>query len=217
MEFASEMVVKASLKNYKITEVPTTLSPDGRSRRPHLRSWRDGWRHLRFLLLFSPNWLFLYPGLALIGFGLLTSALILPGPLKIGSVIFDVHTLLVSTTAITVGTQIVIFFFLARKYAAKGGLMKSGLRLDRWLKSLSLDRVILVGSSMTLAGFAGLVTAVIIWRNRSFGILDYTGMMRLVVPSVTILAVGVQIVMGGFLSSLMDIETREHDIAGEAE
>jgi hypothetical protein len=109
MEFASEMVVKATLFKMRITEVPTTLSPDGRSRPPHLRTWRDGWRHLRFLFLYSPRWLFLYPGIALCALGIVVSALLLPGPRMIGRVGFDVHTLLFAAMAILIGFQSVVF------------------------------------------------------------------------------------------------------------
>jgi glycosyltransferase involved in cell wall biosynthesis len=208
MEFASEMVVKATLANLHITEVPTTLSPDGRNRAPHLRSWRDGWRHLRFLLMYSPRWLFLYPGLALIALGLLANALVLPGPLHVGSVIFDVHTLIIAMSAILVGTQIVIFFLLAKQYATKAGLLPLSPRYGWFLRIMSLERAVILGSLLLVLGAAGIVGAVVLWENKSFGVLDYREMMRLVVPSVTLLGLGVQFIMGGFLSSILDLGVR---------
>lgn len=208
MEFASEMVVKATLANLHITEVPTTLSPDGRNRPPHLNSWRDGWRHLRFLLMYSPRWLFLYPGLALIALGLLANALVLPGPLQVGSVIFDVHTLIIAMGAILVGTQIVIFFLLAKQYATKARLLPLSPRYGWFLRIMSLERAVILGSLLLVLGVAGIVGAVVLWKNKSFGVLDYREMMRLVVPSVTLLGLGVQFIMGGFLSSILDLGVR---------
>lgn len=208
MEYASEMVVKATLANLKITEVPTTLSPDGRNRPPHLHSWRDGWRHLRFLLMYSPRWLFLYPGLVLIAFGLLANALVLPGPLQVGSVIFDVHTLIIAMGAILVGTQIVIFFLLAKQYATKARLLPLSPRYGWFLRIMSLERAVILGLLLLVIGIAGVVSAVVFWETRSFGVLDYREMMRLVVPSVTLLGLGVQFIMGGFLSSILDLGVR---------
>jgi glycosyltransferase involved in cell wall biosynthesis len=206
MEFASEMVVKATLSDLRIAEVPTTLSPDGRSRPPHLRSWRDGWRHLRFLLMYAPRWLFLYPGLALVAFGLLACALVLPGPLHFGSIVFDVHTLIIGMTAILVGTQVLIFFMLAKQYAIGAGLLQIGPNFSALRRIVTLERAVALGALLTVLGLIGVVSAVVMWGEQSFGVLDYTRMMRLVVPAVTLLAVGVQIIMGGFLSSILDLK-----------
>jgi Glycosyl transferase family 2 len=206
MEFASEMVVKATLGELRIAEVPTTLSPDGRSRPPHLRSWHDGWRHLRFLLMYAPRWLFLYPGLALIGFGLLAYGLVLPGPLRVGAVVFDVHTLVVGMSAILVGTQILIFFLLAKQYAIGAGLLPLGDTFGAYRRIATLERAVVVGAVLTGLGIGGILLAVLDWKHQSFGTLDYSRMMRLVVPAVTMLAVGVQVIMGGFLSSILDLK-----------
>ena len=205
MEFASEMVVKSTLANLRIVEVPTTLSPDGRSRPPHLRSWRDGWRHLRFLLLFAPRSLFLYPGLALIAFGLLACGLVLPGPLRMGSIVFDVHTLIIGMSAIIVGTQIVVFFLLAKQHAIGSGLLPIGDRFSAFRRFAKLEYALVLGGLLVGLGVLGVLAAVAGWGAQSFGVLDYSHVMRLVVPSVTILAVGVQIVMGAFLSSILDL------------
>jgi hypothetical protein len=206
MEFASEMVVKATLAELKIAEVPTTLSPDGRSRPPHLRSWRDGWRHLRFLLMYAPRWLFLYPGLGLIALGLLVFGSVLPGPLHIGSVVFDIHTLVVGMAAIVVGAQVLTFFVLAKQYAIGAGLLQIGPNFEAFRRAASLERGVTAGLVLTVLGIAGVVGAVVIWGDHSFGLLDYKQMMRLVVPSVTLLAVGVQFIMGAFLFSILELK-----------
>jgi hypothetical protein len=205
MEFASEMVVKASLAYLRIAEVPTTLSPDGRSRPPHLRSWRDGWRHLRFLLMFAPRSLFLYPGLALVALGLVAFVAVLPGPLRMGSVVFDVHTLVIGMAAILVGTQIVVFFLLAKQHAHAVGVLPAGGNFNAFLRHFSLEKALLFAGGLVVLGAAGVVLAVLDWKSRLFGQLDYTHTMRLVVPAVTSLALGVQIAMAAFLSSILDL------------
>ena len=153
MEFASEMVVKASLADLRIAEVPTTLSPDGRSRPPHLRSWRDGWRHLRFLLLYAPRSLFLFPGIAMVSFGLLVCALVLPGPLKTGSVVFDVHTLIIGSSSIIVGTQVVICFLLAKQYATNVGLLPLGANFTAYPQSCQVGKCAGVRRTHNRGGF----------------------------------------------------------------
>lgn len=211
MEFASEMVVKASLAKLRITEVPTTLSPDGRSRPPHLRSWHDGWRHLRFLLMFAPRSLFLYPGLGMIITGIVACGAVLPGPLRMGSVVFDVHTLVIGMAAILVGTQIVALFLLAKQHAIAIGVLPIGDNFRAFRRRFSLERALVFAGVLVLLGAAGIVAAIADWGSRSFGSLDYTQMMRLVVPSVTFLAVGVQVAMVAFVSSILDLEVSKDD------
>jgi hypothetical protein len=205
MEFASEMVVKATLAGLRIAEVPTTLSPDGRSRPPHLRSWRDGWRHLRFLLMFAPRWLFLYPGLAMVAWGLAVCALVMPGPLRMGSVVFDVHTLVIGTTAIIVGTQVIHSFLLAKQYSIGAGLLPRDPAFERFRSVATLEFALLLGACLVLFGLGGVAFAVFYWGRHAFGTLDYSTMMRLIVPSVTALAVGAQVAMWAFLSSVLDL------------
>jgi hypothetical protein len=206
MEFASEMVVRASLAQLRITEVPTTLSPDGRSRPPHLRSWHDGWRHLRFLLMFAPRSLFLYPGIAMILFGLLACALVLPGPLRMGSVVFDVHTLVIGMASIIVGTQVLVFFLLAKQHAISVGVLPIGDNFAAFRRWFRLEYALLFAGALVLLGVSGILVAIFDWSAHSFGKLDYARMMRLVVPAVTLLAVGVQVAMGAFLSSILDLK-----------
>ena len=205
MEFAIEMVAKASLKGLRITEVPTTLRPDGRSRRPHLRTFYDGWRQLRFMLLYSPRWLFLYPGLALLLVGLLLLGLLSWQSVRIFGVRLDVHSLLMAGAMVTMGTQTVLWFLLAYQYATMQGVLPSSPGFERFLKAKSLERAVLLGSAMVLLGVGGVAASLAIWARRSFGDLDITTMMRLLVPSATAMVMGVQFIGAGFLSSVLDL------------
>jgi glycosyltransferase involved in cell wall biosynthesis len=203
MEFASEMLVKASLFGLRVTEVPITLSPAGRSRRPHLRPWRDGWRHLRFLLLFRPRWLFLYPGLALMVLGLALMGLVLPGSRRIGSVTLDVHTLLYGGAAVVIGLQAVLFATFARIFAIREGFLPDDPRLRNISRLVTLERGLVAGSLLVLAGLAGSIYAVVYWGNRSFGALNYQDTFRIVIPSVVLLTAGFQTIFSSvFLSFL---------------
>ncbi|MCP4200775.1 MAG: glycosyltransferase family 2 protein [bacterium] len=208
MEFASEMVVKATLLGLRIAEVPTTLSPDGRTRAPHLRSWRDGWRHLRFLLLYSPRWLFLYPGLALILVGLGLGALILPGPRVIGGITLDVNTLLYAGAAILVGYQSVIFAVFTKTYAIGVGLLPDDPRLTRLFRHVSLEVGVGIGIVLTILGLVGSILAVGDWRAQSFGVLDASRVQRLIIPSVVALALGLQTVLASFFMSVLGLKRR---------
>ena len=206
MEFASEMVVKATLHGLKIGEVPTTLSPDGRSRPPHLHSWRDGWRHLRFLLMLSPRWLFVFPGAALILSGLILMVAVLPGPLTVGGVTFDVHTLVGAAGMIVIGTQMITFGLLAKQHGINEGLLPEDPRISKVLRVFSLERTIVLGLVLFVAGAGGLLFAIARWRAVSFGDLDYRVTMRIVMPAVTAMATGVQVVISGFMSSILDLK-----------
>jgi len=208
MEFASEMVVKATLLGLSITEVPTTLSRDGRSRAPHLRSWRDGWRHLRFLLLFSPRWLFLYPGFALIAVGAAMFALILPGPRTIAGVTFDVNTLMYASAAVVLGTQSVIFATFTKVYAVTHGLHPPDPRLDRLFRIVTMETGVFVGAALLLVGLAGTLVAVDFWGQRSFGDLDPRQTLRLIIPATLFLALGFQIILSSFFLSVLGLATR---------
>lgn len=213
MEFASEMVVKATLLGLSITEVPTTLSPDGRSRAPHLRSWRDGWRHLRFLLLFSPRWLFLYPGLALIGVGVALFALILPGPFRLGRITFDVHTLMYASTAVILGTESVLFATFTKVYAVTQRLYPPDPRLDRLFRFVTLETGILAGTLLLVAGLVGSTIALGLWGETSFGDLDPREVLRLIIPSTLGISVGFQIIMSSFFLSVLGLGTRDKEPA----
>ena len=213
MEFASEMVVKATLANLDIREVPTTLVKDGRSRPPHLRSIRDGWRHLRFLLLFSPRWLFLYPGMALLAAGLTVGALLLPGPVHFGNVSFDIHTFLVAALCIIVGLQSISFAIIGRRFASRYGFIPRSGNYDPLLEALTLERILLVAITLMLIGAVALVWGLGEWAARDFGDLNPSTTMRPVILSLTALVCGFQMMMSGFMSSMINIPIYERRIA----
>jgi glycosyltransferase involved in cell wall biosynthesis len=210
MEFASEMVVKATLWKQNVTEVPTTLNKDGRSRPPHLRSWRDGWRHLRFLLLFSPRWLFFLPGLILLVLGLIVGAAISAGPISIGSVTFDVDTLVAAGAAVVIGFQLVLFWLFTQVYAGAEGFLPEEPGVQKLLGKLSLERGLILGVIIGLAGLVGLIFSLIYWHASKFGDLNYEHALRLMVPSVTALMLSCQLIFGGFFLSILGIKQTRH-------
>ena len=208
MEFASEMVVKASFQKLSITEVPITLYPDGRTRPPHLNSWRDGWRHLRFLLMFSPRWLFLYPGTLLILFGLLGMAFLVKGSPQVGNVSIGIHTLLLSGAAILSGTQSVSFAFLAKQFAINAGLLPKDNKIERLQSCISLEVLLILGIITIMAGSGFILYSVFLWSQVQFGDLVPEKMMRILVPAVTMTTVGIQIVITAFFKSILALKTR---------
>jgi Glycosyl transferase family 2 len=208
MEFASEMIVRAALSGYHIEEVPTTLKKDGRSRRPHLSTWRDGLRQLIFLLMYSPRWLFLYPGIALLVLGLFGAFVLLPGPLKVGPVEFDIHTFIVACVSILVGVQAISFAVIVRRFAAAHRLLPRSQRFSDILDSVTLERVLLGAAVITLAGFAGLIWCIFQWASTKFGPLEYSTILRTLVISLTAIAIGMQLMWTGFVAAIMDIPTR---------
>jgi glycosyltransferase involved in cell wall biosynthesis len=208
MEFASEMVIKACLKRMKVTEVPTILHKDGRSRPPHLRSWRDGWRHLRFMLLFSPRWLFLIPGAVLFLAGLLLSLWVLGGPRHVGVVSLDIHTLLVSAFGCLLGYQLIVFALFTKTYAVSEGLHPPNLLLSRLLRWVNLEVGIVAGLAMGVAGLAALTVALWNWGATGLGELNPRVTMRLVIPAVVLLTLGVQTVFVSFFLSIIGLRPR---------
>jgi hypothetical protein len=212
MEFASEMVVKAALAGQHVTEVPTTLAKDGRSRPPHLHTWRDGWRHLRFLLLFSPRWLFFLPGLVLLIAGLAIGAIVVPHPFSVGAVTFDVDTLVAASAMVVIGFQAVLFWLFTQVYAGSEGFLPEEPKVQRVLEKLSLERGLMAGGAIGLAGLAGLVFSLLYWNGRKFGQLDYEHSLRLMIPSVTALIVSCQVVLGTFFLSILGIKHTRHPV-----
>jgi glycosyltransferase involved in cell wall biosynthesis len=206
MEFASETVVKASLHGLRIAEVPTTLSVDGRNRPPHLRSWRDGWRHLRFLLLYSPRWLFLYPGLLLMLVGALVSGWLLVGPRVVDGITLDVHTFLYAAMAIVIGYQTVIFAIFTKVFAITEGLLPEDPRLKSLFNYIKLETGILAGALLLAAGIGLSLYALSFWSATSFGPLDPSRTLRLVIPAVTLIALGLQTVLSSFFLSILGLE-----------
>lgn len=209
MEFASEMIVKASLYRMKIAETPVKLYPDKRNRNSHLRTWQDGWRHLRFLLLYSPRWLFLIPGLLLLLVGITGTGLLMSGPLAIGNKRLDVHTLVYTSGAILIGFQFVSFYIFSRLYAALHGLLpRQDKFLDSFHKYYRLERGIIGGLLCILAGIYLMLKSVIYWQQTHFGNLDPVVVLRWVIPSVLLLVLGMQVIISFFYLSFITIKSR---------
>jgi uncharacterized membrane protein YbaN (DUF454 family) len=209
MEFASEMVIKSTLNKLKITEVPVTLSKDGRSRPPHLKPWRDGWRHLRFMLLFSPRWLFLIPGILLFIAGLIISSTLSFGDFQIGAVHFNVGTLAVSGMLTIVGFQLVAFAFFTKVFAIAERLLPNDPKLSRLLKFFTLEKGILTGLAALLTGTILLLHAVWIWEEANYGILPSTeANMRRLIPAVTLVVLGIQGIFSSFFMSALGLKTK---------
>jgi Glycosyl transferase family 2 len=208
MEYASELVVKATMAGLKISEVPVVLYPDGRSRRPHLRSWRDGWRHLRFMLLFCPRWLFLVPGAALFLVGLLGSLWLVAGERRIGPVAFDVNSLLIAGLACLLGYQLVVFAVFTTVFAVTEGFRPMPDTLGRLFRYVTLEAGIVVGAVLALTGLAALVLATWNWRTLEFGALDPRVSMRAVIPGSILVVIGIQTVFSSFFLSVLGIRRR---------
>ncbi len=208
MEFASEMVVKATLLQMKVSEVPTTLQPDGRSGAPHLQTWRDGWRHLRFLLMYSPRWLFLYPGILLMLVGLAGCVLLLPGPRVFHGIGFDVDTLLYAFAAIALGFQLISFATFTKVFAVTEGLLPEDPRLERIFRWVTLETGLVIGGLLICLGIGGTVFAVSDWAKESFGELDPQHTLRIVMPSVFALTLGVQVIFSSFFLSILELKRR---------
>jgi len=201
MEFASEMIVRASLAKLRIGEVPTTLRPDRRGRPPHLRTWRDGWRHLRFLLLYSPRWLFLYPGAVLALVGLVASAVLLPTP--------RVHTLVYAAMLVVIGFQTIVFAAFTKIFAINEGLLPPDRRLDRVFRVVTLEVGLVLGVLMLAAGIAGSLYALAVWEQTAFGALDASSLaMRIVIVSSSAIALGVQVILSSFFFSILGLRRR---------
>lgn len=208
MEFASEMIVKATLRGLKIKEVPTILYPDGRTRPPHLRTWSDGWRHLRFLLLYSPRWLFFYPGLVLTVFGILISAFLLPGPLTIGKVTLDINTLMYASLLTILGVQSVLFSLFTYVFGVNAGLLSRDSLTEKFVQRIGLEKGILLSFGMILLGLASSVGALIYWSENLFGKIDPTFSMRLVIPGAVLFTLGFQALFASFFISILNTKLK---------
>jgi hypothetical protein len=212
MEFASEMVIKASLRHMKIAEVPVTLSPDGRSRRPHLRTWRDGWRHLRFMLLFSPRWLFLYPGIALLALGLITGVALETGPKTIGPFGFDIHTLLLAGFCCLIGYQLIVFAVFTKVFAMRLGFHPPNPAYAAMFRYVQLETGLVLGGLMFLFGVVGTIVAVFSWQAHGFGALDPRLTMREIIPAAVLLTLGVQTIFASFFLSILGIDSETESL-----
>jgi hypothetical protein len=208
MEFATEMIIKASLYGEKIAEVPITLHPDGRkSHAPHLKTFRDGWRTLRFFLMYSPRWLFLIPGMLLVLLGMIGYGLAMPG-LTVMGLTFDAHTLLFASLAILCGYQSILFAIFTKSFAIAEGLLPEDRRMTQFFKVVNLERGLMIALAALFIGLALLLSAVEQWRAVDFGNLDYAHTMRLVVPGVTLTALGFQTLLSSFFASILGMRRR---------
>ncbi|HXA78384.1 MAG TPA: glycosyltransferase family 2 protein [Candidatus Acidoferrales bacterium] len=208
MEFSTEMVVKATLFDLRIIEIPTVLWPDGRDRPPHLRTWRDGWRYLRFLLLYSPRWLFLYPGVAMFILGLAITIWLLPAPRTIGSITFDYHTLLFGAMAILIGFQSINFAAFTKMFAITEHLLPEDPRLNKVFRYVTLETGLILGTMLILAGAGIWVFGLSYWRSHHFGPLDPDKTLRIVIPGFVSLTLGVEIILSSFFLSVLGMGRR---------
>jgi glycosyltransferase involved in cell wall biosynthesis len=215
MEFASEMLISAAVRSYRICEVPTTLKKDGRSRPPHLRTWRDGWRHLSFLLMLSPRWLFIYPGLALMLLGVCTTAVLFPGPLRIThGVSLDTHTFLVGAIAILIGVQNLTCGLIAQRFEVRYRILPESKRSYRLLSLLTFERGLVVAISVIGLGTAGFIWSLLSWASVDFGPLANPIVLRVLIISLTCIAIGVQLGFTVFLAGIMSIpDKRDQTLA----
>jgi glycosyltransferase involved in cell wall biosynthesis len=210
MEFASELVIRATLRGMLITEVPTTLDPDGRSRPPHLRPWRDGWRHLRFMLLFSPRWLFLIPGLILMIVGVAGVASLWRGDIAVGGLHLGVHTMLYAAMTLAIGYQTVIFSVFTKVFAISEGLLPEDPVLNKIFRYVTLESGVIAGLVLLVLGAAGTISAFSYWSARSFGPLNPEKMLRLVIPAAFTFMLGCQTILSSFYLSVLGLRMRRH-------
>jgi len=203
MEFASEMVVKATLNNLSIKEVPVILYPDRRSRPPHLRTWSDGWRHLRFLLLYSPRWLFFYPGIFLALMGLLVSSLLIGGPQNFAGIVLDINTLLYAAFLIIMGVQAVLFSLFTYVFGVNSNLLPKQESTEKLLHFIGLEKGIVVSTAMMALGFASSIVALVYWSQNYFGEIDPRLSMRLVIPGAVLFTLGIQTLFASFFLGIL--------------
>jgi glycosyltransferase involved in cell wall biosynthesis len=208
MELATEMVVKAAIFRLRVAEVPTTLSPDGRHRDPHLRTWRDGWRHLRFLMLYSPRWLFLYPGIGLMLVGSAVGLWLIPGSRVIHGVTFDVHTLLFAGVTVLLGFQSVAFAFFAKIFTISEGLAPEDPRFMRLFRHATLEAGLLLGFALMAIGLAAWLSVLTTWGSRHFGPLDIDVTMRVTIPGAVLIALGFQTLVSSLFLSVLGMARR---------
>lgn len=211
MEFASEMVVKSAMHGLRISDVPATLKKDGRSRPPHLRTWRDGWRHLKFLLLHSPRWLFLIPGIALLTVGMMAMLTIASGLILVGHIGLDIHTMAYAGTATLLGFQMVLFAVMTKVIGIRNGWLPNDSLFARWLARLTLERCLCAAVALFATGLGISLYAMTTWASADFGALDPRVTMRWVIPSTTLLALGGELFLAGFLLDALRLPNRNGD------
>lgn len=206
MEFASEMVVKTKLNNLSIAEVPTKLHKDGRTRAPHLKTWSDGWRHLRFLMLYAPNWLFLYPGILLAIVGLIMSIILIINPIEFQSFTLDVHTLLYTSSFLLVGFQFIIFYGLTKIFAVENELLPKSNRYNKLFKFINLEKGLIFGFILLIIGIYLSFNGLASWQETRYGHLDTSATLRIIIPAITALQLGVQTILFSLFFSVLGLK-----------
>lgn len=205
MEFASEIVIKASLLGMRVTEVPTILHPDGRNRKPHLRSWHDGWRHLKLLLMYCPRWLFLYPGFLLLITSIIASLLLIPGAQVLGKIQFDIHTLFYMGIWSTTGIILLLFYFFSRIYADRLGYYPLRNIHRRTIRFFTIERSLIIGGLLLACGIGGTIYAFYQWQQVHFGNLNPEYIFRIILPSGFAIINGILIILGNFFIRILHI------------
>lgn len=209
MEFASEMIVKSKLNNLAIVEVPTILYPDGRTRKPHLKTWSDGWRHLRFLLLYSPNWLFLLPGILMMIVGLFASILLIVEPVTIKGVMFDIHTLMYSSSLVLIGFQFLVFYAMTKIFAVQNGLLPKSIRYDKLFKYINLEKGLIIGTLLMIVGFVLSYKGLSIWKATNYGDLQPADTLRWIIPAVFTILLGIQLILFSLFFSILGLKNND--------
>ena len=209
MEYASEMIVQANLNNLKIVEIPTTLKKDGRSRPPHLKSFSDGWRHLKFLLLYSPKWLFLIPGLILVIVGLLGSIAFMFNNIRLGSIVLGVHSRLYLGGMVVIGLQMIFFSLFAKVYAINSGMHPKKDKISKFLSKITLEKVLILGLLIAFIGAGLTIYAVVLWQKRNWGNLNPVDIMPITIPAIYMIIIGVQIIFTSFMIGILNIEYKK--------
>ena len=206
MEDASEMIVQSCLNDLKIAEIPTTLKKDGRTRKPHLKTVSDGWRHLKFLLMYSPQWLFLIPGIILIFLGLAGNTFMFFRKITVGAATLGVHSRLYLGAMIVIGLQMIIFAMFAKLYAINSGMNPRNDKFAKFVEKLSLEKILLLGVILTIIGIALTIYVIIIWKIKGFGRLNPDGIMPITIPAVYLIIIGVQMAFASFILGILNIE-----------
>jgi glycosyltransferase involved in cell wall biosynthesis len=209
MEFASEMIVRAALNKMKIVEVPTILYTDGRTRPPHLKTWQDGWRHLRFLLMFSPKWLFLYPGLLIILISLFFGTILFIKPIEVNGIVLDLNTLIIASFTLLVGVQFVFFHFFARLYSITSGLIPSNESFEKVFRFFTLEKGLIAGLIISVTGATVLIYNFISWSSSGFPDLVPTYFVRRIISGIVPFALGIQIITFSFIFSIISLKEKK--------
>ncbi|MCK5401787.1 MAG: glycosyltransferase family 2 protein [Flavobacteriaceae bacterium] len=208
MEFASEMIVKSKLNNLSIVEVSTILYPDGRTRKPHLNTWRDGWRHLRFLTLYSPKWLFLFPGIIFMFIGFVSSLVLIINPIIVKQIMFDIHTLLFTSSLTLIGFQFFIFYALTKVFAVENGLLPKSNRYNKLFKFLNLEIGLIIGFILLVIGITLSFKGLSVWKELNFGSLNPSNTFRIIIPAVFTILLGIQIILFSLFFSILGLKNK---------